>query len=251
MIHHLFDGASTYLYDAYWRERWGTRQPMRFSVRRIRARLPVGSWPCFVALYGMTTRGDLDVDVEQLRLVVLDGRQSPNEVRTPMEFDYEMSDEPQTPEVADQLLGLVAPAFPGVGLTDRTWTKQPPRWRCLARDGDEIIGQQAVVALSVDCDRVMGLSDLVVAPQYRNLGVARRLIESALSEIWRRGADYVVAATEREPVLTVLRDWSFCRAAKGQFYYLEDGQERTIGSWWYSTRADVGEPTREQLVGDF
>jgi GNAT superfamily N-acetyltransferase len=252
LIRYLFDGADGYLHSHYWHERWDARPPRRLSLRRILVRLPLGEWPCFVALYGLTHRGDDDVDVQLLSMRPIAGPHRGQLIRTPADLSYDRHDGGLTDDVAGEVAQLLDVEFSeAVNATDRTWTQLPPVYRFIARDKNIVVGQQAVVRLTGDGDRVLGLADLVVAPRYRNLGIARRLIENAVSEAWRRNAEIILTATSAPSVLRVLGDEGFMRAAPGQFFFLRDGQRQVNPAWHVAIFANGKRPDGVEIYSDF
>jgi predicted N-acetyltransferase YhbS len=97
-----------------------------------------------------------------------------------------------------ELRPLLAAAFPDFADTfhARRYFKQLPHARLLARQGEALVGHLAVahrvVGSAAGPQRILGLLDVVVAPERRGMGIAGALLEAAEARGRAAGVDHLV-----------------------------------------------------------
>jgi predicted N-acetyltransferase YhbS len=117
------------------------------------------------------------------------------------------------PDQRRELSGLFPAAWlarPGVG--QRGWTQQAPVARVVAMLGVPI-GQASVCVVRESDPKVLGISDLVVAPAYQRLGVGSSIVREAVAVARDHHADAVLVASRHCTVRSVLTSLGFrvCR----------------------------------------
>ena len=103
----------------------------------------------------------------------------------------------------------------------RGWRTVRPRYRVLARCGDDVVGQ--ITGMRLDADTtltVYGLGDLIVEPAHRGRGLTRPLVGTAAARAFGQGADLVVASVRR--LGPALRAVGFRPAAPFELYHEAD-----------------------------
>jgi predicted N-acetyltransferase YhbS len=102
-----------------------------------------------------------------------------------------------------ELQGLLSTCFPEF-LAERTYYKQVPHTRLLARTGGRLVGQVGIDDRVMRFDdrpaRVFGLVDLCVAPQARGIGCGRALIRGVEKLARRIDINALVALADRPEI---------------------------------------------------
>ncbi len=116
--------------------------------------------------------------------------------------------------------GLLAEAHPSIGEAFRAkgWWTLPPLFRCLASDGDEVVGQ--VSAYEIESRPVlplMGLGDGILKREFRGKGILKMMLSACMEECWKRGAEHIIVSTKKHsPMILSL---GFAPTRPFQFYY--------------------------------
>ena len=132
----------------------------------------------------------------------------------------------------------------------RGWRTIPPTFRVIARADAQIVGQLSVFDIATDPQRrLFGLGDVAVTPDRRRRGVARSLVEHAVEECWRRGADVVL--TDTGVLRQVFIALGFAPIPRFAFYYERDGACRCHALWLAAAKTPVPRPRLRLLEGDF
>jgi predicted N-acetyltransferase YhbS len=147
---------------------------------------------------------------------------------------------------------LLAEAFASQGdaYRERGWRNIAPTFRTLARCDQEIVAQQSVFEIGTDAPHTtFGLGDVAVRADRRRRGIARALIERAVQECWRRGAEIVLTDTAalRETFMTL----GFRPVPRFAFYYQRDGQCRWHPHWLAAVRTALPRAPLRLVEGDF
>ena len=173
--------------------------------------------------------------------------------RSPVDYEVELVNEALVGE-SDRasIATLLAEAFTtqGEAYRERGWRNIAPTFRTLARSGRGIVAQQSAFEVGTDPPRRMfGLGDVAVRADCRRRGIARSLIERAVEECWRQGAEIVLTDTGalRETFMTL----GFRPVPRFAFYYERDGECRWHPQWLAAMRATIPRAPLRLVEGDF
>jgi predicted N-acetyltransferase YhbS len=115
-----------------------------------------------------------------------------------MNLRYELIDEYRIGrELREQIRLLLHECFPEEKFTQtRTYLKQLPQKRMLAFDGNSPVGhigiEHRVIAIGAAPAQIVGLIEVVVSPNYRQQGVASRMISMILQEYSQGTAEFAM-----------------------------------------------------------
>ena len=165
-----------------------------------------------------------------------------------------LSEESLSPSDLDSLKTLLADVITRhrAAYRQRGFRRIRPVFRTVAKADGEIVGQQSVFLLETDPPRTaFGLGDVVVRPQHRRQGLARRLIEEAVERCWESGAELVLTDTETVAVRTVFYSLGFAPVERFTFFYERDGTCHWHPNWMAAVRHPEPDSRLRLDEGDF
>jgi len=141
---------------------------------------------------------------------------------------------------AEEIRRLLAASFPECEFAkQRTYFKQIPTRRLLARDGDVLVGhlglEHRVVATSAGPARIFGIIDLCVAPPARRRGIATRMLRRVERLGAENGIEFLVLFAQDSR----LYERRGFRRAKNPLRWMKVHEHRTLG---------IGEEPLEELM---
>ncbi|MDR1484438.1 MAG: GNAT family N-acetyltransferase [Planctomycetaceae bacterium] len=95
------------------------------------------------------------------------------------------------------LLKLCFPDWSDIFQDKRTWHSTPPLFSVVVRDGDNVIGHIAVVVRTITTTwnfrySVASIQGVCVDPNFRNCGIAHKMLRAVLDESTRRGFQFAI-----------------------------------------------------------
>jgi predicted N-acetyltransferase YhbS len=147
---------------------------------------------------------------------------------------------------------LLADGFPrhAADYRERAWRTTRPAFRVLAREDGCITGQISCFRIATAPERVLfGIGDAVVAESARGRGVAGSVVELAVAECRRRGAEVVL--TDTLLLRGSFRAVGFEAVPRFAFYYQRGSSCRWHRHWMAWLRDGAPPPRLRLEQGDF